>query len=446
MQGDADAAQIKQMWLRQLYFLPVFFALLFAPAWTLDYWQAWLYGFVFIATTSAIGLYFLKRDPKVVARRMTVGPAAEQEPAQKIIMTIIFAGFIALIAVPGFDRHWHWSNVPAWLVLVSEAFVVFGFFGTAVVIRQNSYAGGDHPGRGRTAAGLDRALWNRCATRCIPPRCRWSRSRRWRSAPIGRCSIAIAFIPALAWRLLDEERVPQAGSARLRKLLPAGALAPACPASGERYFSALSACAAFSFVQRPSFDFRVVEFSAPSPRPARRDDDAREPFAVGGHHMPRRLGSRSRGSCPHRLPCISAQSLRSATSPIENFQRLPGSSSRARKRLRCSSLETLQEEFQDQRAVAREMAFEIADVLEALVARYPCRRARRQLLAFQQFRVHAHDQHFLVVGAVEDADTPALGQALSDAPEKIVIELLLARLLERMHLAALRIDAATSRA
>ena len=34
-------------------------------------------------------------------------------------------------------------------------------------------------------------------------------------------------------------------------------------------------------------------------------------------------------------------SLRSAMSPIENFQRLPGSSSRARKRFFCSSRDTL---------------------------------------------------------------------------------------------------------
>ena len=206
MQGDADAAQIKQMWLRQLYFLPVFFALLFAPAWTLDYWQAWLYGFVFIATTSAIGLYFLKRDPKVVARRMTVGPAAEQEPAQKIIMTIIFAGFIALIAVPGFDRHWHWSNVPAWLVLVSEAFVVFGFFGTAVVIRQNSYAAATirvEDGQPLVSTGLYGIVRHPMYSAALP---------LVAFTPLALGSywsllIAIAFIPALAWRLLDEERV-----------------------------------------------------------------------------------------------------------------------------------------------------------------------------------------------------------------------------------------------
>ena len=64
-----------------------------------------------------------------------------------------------------------------------------------------------------------------------------------------------------------------------------------------------------------------------------------------------------------------------------------------------------------------------------------------QPLAFQIFRVNAYDQHLFVVRAIEDADAPALRQRLGDAPQEIVIELLMARRLEGMHLAALRIDA-----
>ena len=59
----------------------------------------------------------------------------------------------------------------------------------------------------------------------------------------------------------------------------------------------------------------------------------------------------------------------------------------------------------------------------------------------QHLGVHAHHQHLLVVRAVEDADAAALGQRLGDAPEEVVIELLRARRLEGMHLAALRVDA-----
>ena len=64
----------------------------------------------------------------------------------------------------------------------------------------------------------------------------------------------------------------------------------------------------------------------------------------------------------------------------------------------------------------------------------------REPLAAKYLRMHADDQHLLVIGAVEDADPPAFRQTAGRAPEKIVLQFLGARLLEAENLAALRID------
>jgi hypothetical protein len=45
-------------------------ALLFIPAWTLDYWQAWTFLAVYFASSLAITLYLMKKDPKLLERRM----------------------------------------------------------------------------------------------------------------------------------------------------------------------------------------------------------------------------------------------------------------------------------------------------------------------------------------------------------------------------------------
>ena len=37
--------------------------------------------------------------------------------------------------------------------------------------------------------------------------------------------------------------------------------------------------------------------------------------------------------------------------------------------------------------------------------------------------MHSHDQHLLVIGAVEDADASALGQIARGTPEEIVLQL-----------------------
>jgi hypothetical protein len=54
--------------------------------------------------------------------------------------------------------------------------------------------------------------------------------------------------------------------------------------------------------------------------------------------------------------------------------------------------------------------------------------------------MHPDDQHLLVIRAVENADPAALGQRLHAAPKKIVVQLFRRRMLERINLAALRID------
>jgi hypothetical protein len=38
--------------------------LLFVPAWTLDYWQAWVYLFIFGGSSALITIYLWQQDPK----------------------------------------------------------------------------------------------------------------------------------------------------------------------------------------------------------------------------------------------------------------------------------------------------------------------------------------------------------------------------------------------
>jgi hypothetical protein len=46
-------------------------ALLFVPAGTLDYWQAWAFLAVYFASSLAVTLYLMKKDPKLLERRMS---------------------------------------------------------------------------------------------------------------------------------------------------------------------------------------------------------------------------------------------------------------------------------------------------------------------------------------------------------------------------------------
>lgn len=115
--------------------------LLFFPAGTLNYWQAWVFIVVFMTSVNVIGLYLALKDPALLERRKKFGPTQEQSPVQKIVISI---GILALLSVFVFSALAHrfgWSPVPAYVSLAGDILVALGFFIQLRVFRENSYGG-----------------------------------------------------------------------------------------------------------------------------------------------------------------------------------------------------------------------------------------------------------------------------------------------------------------
>jgi protein-S-isoprenylcysteine O-methyltransferase Ste14 len=112
---------------------------IFIPAGTLDYWQAWLYLFVFSIVALLTTIDLIKNDPELLQRRMRGGPAAEKRTAQQVIMLFTSLAFIALLVVPGLDRRFGWSKMSPLIVILGEALVVLGFYFIFRVYRENTY-------------------------------------------------------------------------------------------------------------------------------------------------------------------------------------------------------------------------------------------------------------------------------------------------------------------
>ena len=101
---------------------------LFAPAWTLRFWQALLYLFLFASSSGAITVYLWKRDQALLSRRVSAGPIAEKSRAQQIIQFFASIGFLAILVVPSLDHRFTWSHVPLWIVFAGDLLVVLGFY------------------------------------------------------------------------------------------------------------------------------------------------------------------------------------------------------------------------------------------------------------------------------------------------------------------------------
>jgi protein-S-isoprenylcysteine O-methyltransferase Ste14 len=114
-------------------------ALLFLPAWTFNYWQAWAFLSVFGLSSLAVTIYLVKNDPGLLERRMHGGPTAEKELSQKIIMSAASIGFAAILVVPALDHRWHWSAVPPYAVIAGNILIVLGWAIILFVFRENTF-------------------------------------------------------------------------------------------------------------------------------------------------------------------------------------------------------------------------------------------------------------------------------------------------------------------
>jgi protein-S-isoprenylcysteine O-methyltransferase Ste14 len=113
--------------------------LLFSPAWTFDYWQAWLYLFVFAASSALITVYLWKKDPKLLERRIDAGPGAEKEKSQKLIQLLASFVFLGAMILPSLDRRFSWSAVPVQVVIAGDVLTVLGFLIVFLVFRENTF-------------------------------------------------------------------------------------------------------------------------------------------------------------------------------------------------------------------------------------------------------------------------------------------------------------------
>ncbi len=113
---------------------------LFLPAGTLNYWQAWVFIGVFTTATMGPGIYLAVKDPAALRRRMHAGPAAETRMTQKIAVTGVFVTGIAGMVVSALDHRFGWSDVPVWVVITGDVLVGAGLLMSQFVVIQNSYA------------------------------------------------------------------------------------------------------------------------------------------------------------------------------------------------------------------------------------------------------------------------------------------------------------------
>ena len=64
----------------------------------------------------------------------------EKEAAQQLIIKILYPCALLIYLLPGFDRRFEWSDVPAQLVIAADIIVLLSYGFVFLVFKENSYA------------------------------------------------------------------------------------------------------------------------------------------------------------------------------------------------------------------------------------------------------------------------------------------------------------------
>ena len=110
--------------------------LLFIPAGTINYWNAWLFtGLLFIPMFIA-GLIMMIKSPELLKKRLNI---KEKENEQKKV--IFFSGlmFLSGFIIAGLNYRYNWIIIPDFVVIVSSVIFAVAYILYAEVLRENIY-------------------------------------------------------------------------------------------------------------------------------------------------------------------------------------------------------------------------------------------------------------------------------------------------------------------
>ena len=110
--------------------------LLFLPAGTFAFPQAWLLiGILFVPMFIA-GLVMMKRSPELLQKRLNV---KEEQREQQVVIFLSGIMFLAAFIVAGLNHRFSWIVLPAWVSYAAAAVFLLAYALYAEVLRENVF-------------------------------------------------------------------------------------------------------------------------------------------------------------------------------------------------------------------------------------------------------------------------------------------------------------------
>lgn len=111
-------------------------ALLFLPAGTFAYMNAWLFIGLLFVPMFILGAVLFVKSRNLLEKRLDV---KEKMGSQRGVVSLSGVVFIVGFVIAGLDFRFSWSNIPLWAVILFSVLLIFSYALYAEVMRENSY-------------------------------------------------------------------------------------------------------------------------------------------------------------------------------------------------------------------------------------------------------------------------------------------------------------------
>ena len=111
-------------------------ALLFLPAGTLHYRNAWLFLALLFLPMLVLGLVLWLKAPGLLEKRLK---SKEERSEQKQGVGVSALMFIGGFVIAGLDHRFQWSKMPLWLAAAASVLLLLAYGLYAEVMRENAY-------------------------------------------------------------------------------------------------------------------------------------------------------------------------------------------------------------------------------------------------------------------------------------------------------------------
>lgn len=110
--------------------------ILFIPAGTINYWNAWLFiGILFIPMFIA-GIILMIKNPELLRKRLN---AKESEIEQKKVVLFSSLMFLSGFIIAGLNYRFNWIVIPNIVVIISSILFIIAYILYGEVLRENTY-------------------------------------------------------------------------------------------------------------------------------------------------------------------------------------------------------------------------------------------------------------------------------------------------------------------